>query len=229
MDADERQILSIISNTNKTLFDAQKRNKHRINSIKFDIQESRMEQLVDISIKSIDAPLSELRDEIYKRLRFSREYVDILEKHKVVNLYDAVEIIVEIDDILRFKNFKHFLSYAGLAPVIKKGKSFYKIQDKNHNGIIIANKKHYPVNYCENLKKVFDRCTNKLIKHDYNYKQYYHKMHYYYKQKHPNYPQERIERMAFKKVTVKFANYIYNEFKKIALYEKEEAEKYGGK
>lgn len=229
MDPDERQILSIISNTNKTLFDAQKKNRHRVESINFNIQESRMEQLVDISIKSMDAPLAELRDEIYKRLRFSREYVDILEKHKVVNLYDAAEIIVEVDDILRFKNFKHFLSYAGLAPIVKKGKNFYKIQDKNYTGTIVANKKQYPINYCENLKKVLNRCANKLIKHDYTYKQYYHQMHYHYKKEHPDYNQERIERMAKKKVTIKFAKYIYNEFKKIALYEKEEAKQYGGK
>lgn len=229
MDARERRLLSIVVNTNKTLFDARKKNEHRIESIDFDIQEQRMAQLVDISIKSMDAPLAALRDEIYKLLRFAREYTDILEKHKVVNLYDAAEIIVEIDDVLRFKKFKNFLSYAGLAPIMKKGKNFYKISNKDINGVIVANKKQYPINYCENLKIVLTRCANKLIKHDYTYKQYYHKMHYYYKKEHPDYPQKQIEHMALKKVTVKFAKYIYDEFTKIAIYEKEEAKKYGDK
>ena len=45
MDADERKVLSILSNTNKTLFDAQKSNRHRIEGIRPEVQKSRVEQL----------------------------------------------------------------------------------------------------------------------------------------------------------------------------------------
>ena len=69
MDADERKVLSILSNTNKTLFDAQKSNRHRIEGIRSEVQKSRVEQLEKISIRSMDSALDELRDEIYNRTK----------------------------------------------------------------------------------------------------------------------------------------------------------------
>ena len=120
MDSDERKILSILSNTNKTLFDAQKSNRHRIEAIKELMQDTRLERLEHTSIRSLDSSLTELRDEIYYMLTFSREYMDVLAKIDSVNLYDAAEIIVEIEDVRRFKNLKHFLSYAGLLQLLKR-------------------------------------------------------------------------------------------------------------
>ena len=49
MDVNERKVLTILFNTNKTVFQAQKSNKHRLAS--FDnINESRYERLEGISI-----------------------------------------------------------------------------------------------------------------------------------------------------------------------------------
>ena len=204
MDADERKVLSILSNTNKTLFDAQKSNRHRIEGIRSEVQKSRVEQLEKISIRSMDSALDELRDEIYNMLRFSREYMDFLVNIDAINIYDAAEIITEIDNILRFKNIKHFISYAGLAPVTKRGKHFSKVNSTS-TGIIIANKKQDPIDYCENLKIVLTRCTKKLIRQNNEYKMHYHTTFYNLKQKHPDYPHKRIELMSLKKATIKLA------------------------
>lgn len=218
MDKDERKVLSILSNTNKTLFDAQKSNRHRIEGIRSEVQQPRVEQLEQISIRSMDNALDELRNEIYNMLRFSREYMDFLVNIDAVNIYDAAEIITEIDNILRFKNIKHFISYAGLAPVTKRGKHFSKMNSTS-TGIIIANKKQDPIDYCENLKIVLTRCTKKLIRQDDDYKTHYHMAFYNLKQKHSNYPRKRIELMALKKTTIKFAKHVYREFYKIAKFE----------
>ena len=219
MDADERKVLSILSNTNKTLFDAQKSNRHRIEGIGSEVQKSRVEQLEQISIRSMDSALDELRDAIYNMLRFSREYMDFLVDIDAVNIYDAAEIITEIGDVLRFKNVKHFISYAGLAPVAKKGKHFSKVTNTSM-GIIIANKKQDPIDYCENLKVVLTRCTKKLIHQDNNYKKYYHETFYKLRKEHDGYPHKRIELMSLKKATIKFAKYVYRKFCEIAEFER---------
>lgn len=219
MDADERKVLSILSNTNKTLFDAQKSNRHRIEGIGSEVQKSRVEQLEQISIRSMDSALDELRDAIYNMLRFSREYMDFLIDIDAVNIYDAAEIITEVGDVLRFKNMKHFISYAGLAPVVKKGRHFSKITSTS-TGIIIANKKQDPIDYCENLKIVLTRCTKKLIHQNDDYKKYYHKIFFNLRQEHRDYSHKRIELMSLKKTTIKFARHIYRRFYEIAEYER---------
>jgi hypothetical protein len=221
MDPDERKVLSILVNTNKTLFDAQKSNKHRIDAMKDNVQFVRLKSLEDISITSLNNPLTDLRNEIFTMLQFSREYLDILQKIDAINLYDAAEIIVEVDDIRRFKNLRHFISYAGLSPVVRKGKYYSKVQ-KDINGTVVANKKQDPIDYCENLKIVLTRCTKKLIYQSDKYKRYYHLMFKQLKEKHPKYPRKRIEYMALKKTTVRFATFVYIEFNKIAKYEEEE-------
>lgn len=223
MDPDERKVLSILVNTNKTLFDAQKSNKHRVNVIKDKMQDARLQNLEDISISSLDEPLNNLRDEIYKMLQFSHEFLDVLQKIDAINLYDAAEIIVEVDDIRRFKNLRHFLSYAGLAPVVKKGKYYSKV-DKQHKGMVVANKKQDPIDYCENLKVALTRCAKKLIYSSHKYKQYYHDKFFYFRKEHPKYPYKRIEYMALKKVTIKFATFVYIKFNEIADFEEGENE-----
>lgn len=223
MDPDERKVLSILVNTNKTLFDAQKSNQHRVNAMKNVIQDDRLKSLENISIVSLDVPLNDLRDEIFTMLQFSREYLDVLQKIDGINLYDAAEIIVEIDDIRRFKNLRNFISYAGLSPVVKKGKYYSKVQ-KDNNGVVVANKKQDPIDYCENLKIVLTKCAKKLIYQSDNYKIYYHLTFKNLKEKHPNYPHKRIEFMALKKTTIKFATFIYIEFNKISDFEEQEGD-----
>ena len=218
MDPYERKVLSILSNTNKTLFDAQKSNSHRIKSMEKEMQNERVEQLERISIRSMDNALDELRNEIYIMLHFSREYMNFLINIEAVNIYDAAEIITEVGDVLRFKNTKHFISYAGLAPVAKRGKHFSKISSTS-TGIVIANKKQDPIDYCENLKIVLTRCTKKMIRQDNKYKMHYHQTFYNLKRKHPNYPHKRLELMSLKKTTIKFAKKVYREFYKIAKFE----------
>ena len=221
MDAEERRVLSVLSNTNKTLFDAQKNNKHRIEMMRPCIQDARIDRLEQISIRSIDTSLNSLRDEIFKMLQFSHEYIDLLKDIDAVNLYDAAEIIVEIGDVTRFKNFNHFKSYAGLAPVVKKGKHYSKV--KPHiNGVIIANKKQDPINYCENLKVVLTRCTKKLIRQSSQYNDYYNEVFRKLQYDHPTYPNKRLELMELKKSTIKFSSFIYSEFNKIAKMEEKE-------
>ncbi|MBR3208774.1 MAG: IS110 family transposase [Bacilli bacterium] len=222
MNSDERKVLSILVNTNKTLFDAQKSNKHRINAIKNNMQDARVATLEQMSIVSLDNPLLDLRGEINAMLQFSREYLDVLQQIPSVNLYDAAEIIVEVGDIRRFENIRHFISYAGLAPVVKKGKYYSKVK-KYNNGIVVANKKQDPVDYCENLKVVLTRCAKKLSYQSHEYKMYYEEMFDDFKYKHPTYPKKRLENMALKKTTIRFADYIFKEFNKIAEFEEAEA------
>ena len=221
MDADERRILSILSNTNKSIFDAQKSNNHRIKSIENIAQPSRVNQLRNASITPLNQPLDVLRDEIFNMLMFSREYTTILSNIDAVNIYDAAEIIVEIGDVNRFKSKGHFLSYAGLAPIVKKNEVYTKIH-RYSKGKVVANKKQDPVGYCENLKTVLMRCTKKLISSDGQYKSYYEDKYQYYKYKHPTYNSKHIYFMALKKTSVKFAIFIYYSFKEIAELEKNE-------
>ena len=221
MDADERRILSILSNTNKSIFDAQKSNNHRIKSIEGIVQASRVLQLKNASITPLNQPLDVLRDEIFKMLMFSREYTTILSNIDAINIYDAAEIIVEIGDVRRFKNKAHFLSYAGLAPIVKKNEIYSKVH-KYSKGKIVANKKQDPIGYCENLKTVLMRCTKKIISSDNEYKSYYEDKYQYYKYKHPTYNSKHIYFMALKKTSIKFATFIYFNFKEIAILEEKE-------
>ena len=210
MDVNERKVLTILFNTNKTVFQAQKSNKHRLAS--FDnINESRYERLEGISITPFNEPIKMLRDEIQNMLYFSNEYLNFLRHIPQINLYDAAELIVEIGDIKRFKNRKHFLSYAGLAPVVRNNNKYNKVK-RYTNGKIVANKKQDPIDYCEDLKKVIMRCTSKLIKSDYTYAQYYEQYKDQYKYKHPKYNKKHLHLMALKKTAIIFAKEIYKEF-----------------
>ena len=226
MDADERRILAILSNTNKTIYDAQKSNVHRIKGIEHFFGKPRLNRLRSVSVDALNEPLDILRDEIYSMLLFSREYTTVLSKIDAVNIYDATEIIVEIGDIRRFKKKSQFISYAGLSPIIKKGGIYSKIT-KYNKGTRVANKKQDPVGYCENLKNVLMRCTKKLIQEDNQYKNYYNEQKVRLKRANPLYHYERIALMALKKTTIVFAKYIYKKFNEIAIleeYEKKEDE-----
>ena len=119
MDTYERKILTILFSTNKTLHEAKVSNQYRLNSIK-ELNDSARQKMEDVSVAPLELPLQKIRNEIYNTLIFSREYVDFLSNLPAINLYDASEIIVEIGDISRFKNRKHFISYAGLSPVEKR-------------------------------------------------------------------------------------------------------------
>ena len=217
MDPDKRKILSIYVNINKTLYDAQKSNKHCINMMKDEMQYDGLQILEDISVNSLNDSLDVLRDEIYKMLQFSHEYLDVLKDIEAVNLYDAAEIIVEIGNIRRFGSVRHFISYAGLTLV-----KYYSKMKSNSNEIVVANKKQKPVDYYENLKIVLTRCAKKMIYQSNEYADYYDICIGSFRQSHPNYPQGRIEVMALKKVTIRFATFIYNEFNKIADFEEME-------
>lgn len=221
MDEYERKILTILFSTNKTLFEAHNSNQYRLDSIT-EINDTARSSIAEISITPLTLPLQKIRNEIYTRLLFSREYVDFLSNIGYINLYDCAEIIVEIGNIGRFKNRKHFISYAGLAPVEKKKNKVYKIT-KHSKGNRVANRKHDNIDYCENLKVALTRCTQKIINNDDNYKLFYDKKFKYYQFKHPKYSKKRLHLMALKKTTIRFANEIYYQFnliKEIEDYEK---------
>lgn len=217
MDKNEREVLMILFKTNQTLFEAQKSNKHRISSLGV-INDSRYNRLENISIISLDDALELLHMEIRNILMFSPEYMGFLSNMAAINIYDAAEIIVEIGDITRFKNRKHFLSYIGLPPIEKHGNRYSKIK-KYGNGKHIAGKKQDPIDYCENLKNVIMKCTVKLIKSDYNYQLYYDNAKKQYKSKHPMYNRKRLHLMALKKTAILFAKTIYKEFNKVVQNE----------
>ena len=226
MDMYERKVLTILFSTNKTLHEAKISNEYRLGSIP-QLNDKYRQKMEDVSIVPLELPLQKIRNEIYNTLIFSREYVDFLSNISSINIYDASEIIVEIGDISRFKNRKHFLSYAGLAPVIRKNNKTYKLT-KYGGGVHVANKKYDNVDYCENLKVALTRCTQKMINTDKQYEQYYDKKVKYYQYKHPKYNKKRLHLMALKKTTIRFANIVYTEFKKIKEIEDYEKVKYSG-
>lgn len=213
MDEYERRILTILFSTNKTLYEAQTSNRYRLNNIT-ELNESAQQHMNDISIIPLDLPLQKIRHEIYTRLLFAREYIDFLSNIGYINLYDCAEIIVEIGDIGRFKNRKHFISYAGLSPVEKRNDKVYKIK-KHSKGQRVASRKYDNIDYCENLKITLTRCTQKIINNDDNYKLFYDKKRKEYQFKHPKYTKRRLHLMALKKATIKFANEIYHQFNAI--------------
>ena len=227
MDEYERRVLTILFSTNKTLYEAQTSNKYRLDNIT-ELNESAQQRITDISIEPLDLPLQKIRNEIYTRLLFAREYIDFLSNIPYINLYDCAEIIVEIGDIGRFSNRRKFISYAGLSPVeLKKNNKVYKIT-KQSKGKRVANKKYDNIDYCENLKVALTRCTQKIINNDDNYKQYYEKKYKEYHFKHVKYSKKQLHLMALKKTTVRFANEIYSEFKTIKDIEDYEKIKYDG-
>ena len=224
MDTYERKVLTILFSTNKTLHEARTSNEYRLASIT-QINDEYRKKMEDVSMAPLELPLQKIRNEIYNTLIFSREYVDFLSKIPSINLYDCAEIIVEIGDITRFKNRKHFISYAGLSPVIKKDKKTYKVT-KYNKGVRVANKKYDNINYCENLKVALTRCTQKMINNDTDYKKYYDDKIKYYQYKHPKYSKKRLHLMALKKSTIRFANIVYSEFNQIKEVEDYEKLKY---
>ena len=225
MDEYERKVLTILFSTNKTLHEAKTSNEYRLASIT-QINDEYRKTMEHVSISPLELPLQKIRNEIYNRLIFSREYVDFLSNIPSINIYDSAEIIVEIGDIGRFKNVKHFISYAGLAPVLQKNKKQYKVT-KYGGGVPVANKKYDNVDYCENLKVALTRCVQKMINNnDTKYKEYYDNKFQYYQSKHPKYHKKRLHLMALKKTTVFFANRVYSEFKKIKEIEDYEKARY---
>ena len=197
------------------MFQARTSNKHRIKELG-NIDESRLNRLEVMAIKPFDEPLQILRKEIANELSFSKEYMDFLKKIPSINLYDAAELVVEIGDIKRFKNRKHFISYAGLAPVIRDSSNkYYKIK-KNINGRKVANKKTDPIDFCEGLNKTIMRCTVKLMHDDYRYNQLYKDYKNKYQYKHPKNNRKHLHLLALKRTAVVFAKEIYKEFKKVA-------------
>ena len=226
MDEYERRILTILFSTNKTLYEAQTSNRYRLNNIT-ELNESAQQHMNDISITPLDLPLQKIRHEIYTRLLFAREYIDFLSNIGYINLYDCAEIIVEIGDIGRFSNRRRFISYAGLAPVERRNNKVYKIKQRK-KGMHIASKKYDNIDYCENLKVVLTRCTQKIINNESNYETFYKKKYQYYQFKHPKYTKKRLHLMALKKTTIKFANEVYSQFKMIKHLEDYEKLKYGG-
>ena len=219
MEASERKALTIIFNTNKTVFEAQKSNRHRLNSMG-QINKSRHDRLENISIAPFNEPLYSLRNEMENLLMFSSEYMGFLSDIDEINIYDSAELIVEIGDIRRFKNRKHFLSYAGLSPVVKNKSRYSKVK-KYNRGVIVAGRKQDPIDFCEDLKKAIIRCTSKLINTNYEYKEYYESYKKKYQYKHPRYNKKRIHLMSLKKTSVYFAKKIYHEFRKVAEIEDE--------
>ena len=213
MDEYERKVLTILFSTNKTLYEAQTSNRYRLSNIT-ELNESAQQRMYDISISHLDTPLQQIRNEIYTKLLFTREYVDFLSNIAYINLYDCTEIIVEIGDIGRFKNRRHFISYAGLAPVEKKGSKVYKI------------KKYDNIDYCENLKVALTRCAQKIINNDDKYKNIYNQKVQYYQLKHPQFNKKRLHLMALKKITIMFANQVYKNFRLIKEIEDYEKIKY---
>ena len=170
MDTYERKVLTILFSTNKTLHEAKTSNEYRLASIT-QLNDKYRHKMEDVSIAPLELPLQKIRNEIYNCLIFSREYVDFLSNIPSINIYDSAEIIVEVGDISRFKNRKHFLSYAGLAPVVRKNHKTYKLT-KYSGGVHVANKKYDSIDYCENLKIALTRCTKKLIRQNNDYKMY---------------------------------------------------------
>lgn len=224
MDGYERRVLTILFSTNKTLHEAKTSNEYRLQSIT-EINDTYRQKMEDVSISPLELPLQKIRNEIYNCLIFAREYVDFLSNIPSINIYDAAEIIVEVGDIGRFKNRRNFISYAGLAPIIKNNNKTFKVT-KYGKGIRIANKKYDNVNYCENLKVALTRCTQKMINNDDKFKEYYEDKIKYYQYKHPRYNKKRLHLMALKKTTIKFANQVYKEFKAIKDIEDYEKAKY---
>ena len=66
------------------------------------------------------------------------------------------------------------------------------------------------------------RCAEKLRYQSNDYKVYYEYMFHKLKYKHPTYPRKRIENMTLKKVTIRFAKFVYHEFNRIADFEEKE-------
>ena len=225
MDIYDRKILTILFSTNKTLHEAKTSNQYRLDSIT-QLNDEYRQKMEDVSILPLELPLQKIRNEIYNILIFSREYIDFLSNISSINIYDAAEIIVEVGNISRFQNRKHFLSYAGLSPVIKKNNKTYKVT-KYGGGMRVANKKYDNVNYCENLKVALTRCTQKMINNrEDDYKQYYDAKIQYYQSKHPKYHKQRLHLMALKKTTIYFANKVYSKFKRIKEIEDYEKTQY---
>jgi hypothetical protein len=217
MDEAQLQVLNILINTNKTLFEAKKANKSRINNFE-GLSKEYSKELTQISINSLNTPLELLYKEIYQTIVFIPEYYECLEKINEISMYDAGELIVLIKDINRFKNKNSFIYYCGLSPVNKMGNSYQKITKKNKQyGEIIGSPKQdtSKVQYNDRLNKIILKIVKKLIKYNPKYKKMYNEYFDKYLFKHSNYTMKHIKYMTQRKIAVKFAKFLYTEFYKI--------------
>ncbi|MDD4804970.1 MAG: transposase [Candidatus Pacebacteria bacterium] len=217
MDDTELQVLKILIDTNRTLFDARRANQSRINNFQ-NITEEGVEYLTDISVNFLDKALDSLRKDIQRTMVFMPEYSNFLENIREISIYDAGELIVLIKDINRFKNKNSFIYYCGLSPVVKVGKKYQKITTNNKQyGTVIGSPKQdtSKIQYNDRLNKVILKIVRKLIQYNPQYKRMYGDYLDNYAFKHPTYTMKHLKYMSQRKVATKFAKHLYSNFYKI--------------
>lgn len=221
MDSTDLSVLKILVETNKTLYNAQKSNRMRINSFK-DITNNGYNYLETISVDSLDNPLEIIKEEIKNNIVYFLEYTDYLKHINEVTLYDAAELIVLIGNINRFNSKSKFVSYCGFAPMIQMNGKIYNFSDKrvvnsNNHKNVVGNAKSYTknINYNERLKDLILKVVRKLIIYNEKYKVYYEGYFDWYINRHPDYNVKHIEYMAKRRVCKMFVEEIYKNFKKI--------------
>lgn len=175
------QLLQLLNTTSKKLFETKKGTAIRIDNFE-NLNYLGYKYLYGAVINPLNESIELLNKEIFRLLNDIPIYRDYLKEFDAINIYDASNIIVEIEDIKRFKKFGHLLSYAGFSP-------------KKNNG----NKTLY---------QHLIRIAYKLSKNK-PYDVYYEIHFNEYKDRYPEYNEERIRIMAYRKVIKHFLQRLY--------------------
>lgn len=178
------KLLKILNPTNNSIFMTKKSILARINDLDElnDLGERFFEKNV---VNQLDIIIKSLNSNIYRLLMQIPIYIDFLSYIKVLNVYDCSDLLLEINDINRFKTFGAFLSYSGFAPNKKGNQKLYKIL------LRISNKLRRDRSYQIIYSIYFDE----------------------YKEKHPNWDEKGIEVLANKKMMITFLKRLYKVWK----------------
>ncbi len=179
--------------------------------------------LEDLIYFPFDKIINNLEDEIANTMQLIPVYNSFLYKIKGLNIYDALEILVLIRDVKRFKNISKLWAYAGLAPIeyckvcgkrMKAKVNYCKCVSPEIVMMTERKRNGGQVSYNERLKKKLNQVFNIVIDTDEYYKDKYseYKIHEFAKE-------DRITALhaknrAKRKVIKLFLNHLFIEWAK---------------
>jgi hypothetical protein len=178
------RLLKLLEPTSNSLFEAKKSINSRIENFE-DLNELGERYLQKSVITPLDNSIKSLNTQIYRLLNNIPIYIDYLKQIKILNVYDCAILLIELQDINRFKKFQNLLSYCGYSPKRRGNQILY-----------------------QHLLKI----SNKLKK-DQMYSTYYSIMFDKYKEKYPSWNNKDLDHAASRKLIKTFLKNLYKIWK----------------
>lgn len=242
---------SILIESYKRVRNEQYAARTRLKNAKDELSGSDLKELEEIIYFPFDTVIDKLELEIkYLCEGYIPIYPDFLAKIDGINIYEALELVVLLKDIRRFRTVSALWKYSGFAPVqycarckkryfnniierkefmdkyYKETRSFYSDCDCEEPRPYYASEKRIrgvSPDYNEALKKVLVSIADKVIKAD----DYYRGKFFYYRtfeaQKNEKLTELHINNRAKRKVIKLFLYHLFNEWRVLEGLEPEKA------